>query len=198
MTAGEAPPSWQQLRWLYDSASFVSTAVKGTTVARWFESRRLRMGPLRLDLGGLAEQVSIERRESFFAGLHEPLAWPSEVWRLTDRTEHTGHSFAELVANDAPAFLDFDRAAAYFLGLGPSPNRNFSGSELVFRHQDRRARITSVQVGTDELRVLIEGDGLAGSSVHLGANSPGEARTIRRGRSSVVRFPLAVGLPPGA
>ncbi len=196
MTAGEAPPAWQRRRWRYDSACLIASAVKGATAARWLKSRRLRLDPLRLDLGGLAEQVTAERRESWFAGLHEPLPWPSEVWRLTNRTEHAGHSWAELVADGAPAFLDFDRAASYFLGLGPNPNRNFSGSELVFRRQDRRGRIASVKVRAAELLVRIDGERLTGSTVHLGADLPGQMRAISRGH--LVKLPLRDGLPAGA
>jgi hypothetical protein len=45
----------------------------------------------------------------------EPLLWPTAVWTANVRSEVTHHLYEELVAEGAPAFLTFDRAAAALL-----------------------------------------------------------------------------------
>jgi hypothetical protein len=102
----------------------------------------------------------------------------------------------ELVAADAPAFINFDHAAGAFFGTPPVPNRNFSGRELVVRQQDRRARIDSVRVRPTELVVTVSGEQLRGTALTLsgrdGASMPLSSRRKE------IRLPAPAGLGPGA
>jgi hypothetical protein len=91
--------------------------------------------------------------------------------------------------------LSFDLAAAAFFGVRPV-NRSFSGSELVVREQDRRARIDSVRVRPTEVVLAVSGEGLSGLALTLGGETSAR-KQLRRGTREV-RFPLAAGIPSGS
>lgn len=197
IVSGDRPPRWQRQRWLYERAAFIASAMRGAVAARWLEKKRVVQRPLSLLLGELGEQAQVERRDSHWPGIFEALPWPVREWKLSVRSDFSHHLHDELVAEGAPAFLNFDRAAADFFGLPAAPNRSFSGSEIVYREQDRRGRIERVEVRPAELVIHVNGDGLSGATITLGGESPPVAKRLS-GRSRVVRLPVSDGLPQGA
>jgi hypothetical protein len=148
---------------------------------------------IKLPLEGSA---GVERRDSNFEGIYEKLPWPTREWNVYLRDTSRQPLHDELVAADAPAFINFDQAAAAFFGVARVPNRNFSGCELVVRQQDRRARIDSVRVRPTELVVTVSGERLRGTALVLsGALGPSKPLSSR---TSEVRLPTPAGLGPGA
>ena len=129
----------------------------------------------------LGDLVQVQRRDGLWPGTFEPLPWPTAVWTANVRSEVTHHLYEELVAEGAPAFLTFDRAAAAFFALPPAPNRSFAGSEITFREQDRRARIQHVRVTASELVVQVDGDGLTGALLATGGVHQPASRRLRKG-----------------
>lgn len=174
---------------------FVASAPAGRTVARWLERERIALSPLSIELQ-LHGSVGVERRDSKFQGIYEPLPWPTREWivHLGDRPGQALHG--ELVAAGMPAFVTFDHAASVFFGVPQRPNRSFSGQEFVVRQQDRRARIDSVLVRPTELLVEVCGERLRGVSLTLGG-SGGPTRSLSA-RTRQVRLPMAEGLGSGA
>ena len=61
---------------------------------------RVSLRPLSLLLA-LESSVSVERRDSRFAGIFEALSWPSDDWTVAVRRETTHALNDELVAADA-------------------------------------------------------------------------------------------------
>jgi hypothetical protein len=76
----------------------------------------------------LGDLVQVQRRDSRWPGTFEPLPWATAVWTANVRSEVTHHLYEELVAEGAPAFLTFDRAAAAFL---PCRRRRTGASQAV-------------------------------------------------------------------
>jgi|SRR5579884_2313838 len=113
VTLGEAPPGWRRQRWAYERAVFVAAAPAGATVARWLERGRISTRSISLVIPP-QDRVQMERRQSRFPGILQPLPWPSIVWTVNVRDESTQMLHDELVADDAPAFLTFDLASAAF------------------------------------------------------------------------------------
>jgi hypothetical protein len=191
---GEAGPTWTRGRWDYGRAVFIASVPTGGTVARWLERSRISLDPLSLSFE-LGDLVQVDRRQSRFAGIFEALPWPSVEWKLHVRSDTRQMLQGELVAADAPAFLSFDHAAAAFFGLPPSPNRGFSGSELIVREQDRRARIDSVRVRPSEVIAAVVGEQLNGTMLTLGGLAA-QRKHLRRG-SREVHFRFAGPIPAG-
>lgn len=197
ITAGEAPPTWQVRQWRYERAVFIATALPGPVVSDWFEKHIVRIEPVELALTDLPTTLQVDRRESRWIGVLEPLPWPTVIWSAR-LGEPTTHQFAgELVADDAPPFLDFDQGAAMFFAVARTLNRTFGARELVFRAQDRRARISSVRVRPTELRVAVEGSGLEGVTLAIGGDRPAAAERLTAATRHV-RLPLAEALPTRA
>jgi hypothetical protein len=196
VTVGEPPPGWKRQRWLYDRARFVAAAPAGATIVRWIERGRIQLKPVSLS-AVVRDTVQAERRESRFATIYQPLPWPFVEWKVSVQVENQQMLHGELVADDAPAFLTFDLAAAAFFGVAPSPGgRSFSGTECVVREQDRRGRIDSVRVRAAEVVVGVSGDQLGGALLSLGGLGGSTTRRLRRG-TNFVRFPLSDGIPSG-
>ncbi len=198
VTLTEPPPGWTRQSWLYERAHFVAAAPAGATVARWLERGRIRLKPISLAISVAGSNVQVERRQSRFIGIFQPLPWPSVEWKVyVEDAQNRQMLHGELVAADAPAFLSYDLAASAFFGVTPSPGgRSFSGCECAIREQDRRARIDSVRVRSTEVIVNVSGDQLAGTLLTLGG-ADGQTKRLRP-VSTDVHFPLAGGIPSGS
>lgn len=192
---GEPPPAWRRQRWSYERAVLLAAAPAGRTVARWLERERIALPSLSIKLR-LDGSVGVERRASNFQGMYQQLPWPTRDWNVYVRDSSGQTLHDELVAADTPIFLGYDQAAAAFFGVPPRPNRNFSGCEIVVRHQDLRARIDHVLVRPTELVVKVSGEQLRGTSLTLGG-AAGPTRLLSR-RTREVRLPLTTGLGGGA
>jgi hypothetical protein len=193
ITAGAKPPLFGESRWLYAGAAFIAQELPGASVADWLDQQRITAPPLELEIADLPPTVHVERRDSGFAGSLSPLLWPSEIWTLSLPNQYTHQYRGDLVAGDAPPFLDFDQAAAAFFGLPPSFNRSFSGREVVFRAQDLRARITSVRIRPAQVVVSVDGDSLPGATVAIGGDQPGPRAPVHG--AGDVQLPLSHALP---
>ena len=195
VTIGESPPCWCRQEWRYPSAVFIASRRAGATVARWLGKGRIPLlkDAVKVDLAG---SVGVERRYSNFEGLYERLPWPTVEWdvHITGDSRQTVHD--ELVAADAPAFLNFDLAAAEFFAVSRVPNRNFVGCAIVVREQDRRARIDSVRVRPTEVVVQVDGQQLGGASLTLGGSDGTRKRLSPR--SMQARLPVPAPLGEGA
>ncbi|MHB8642289.1 MAG: AlbA family DNA-binding domain-containing protein [Gaiellaceae bacterium] len=197
VTTGEAPPRWQSCRWEYPEAVLLAMRRKGAMVAKWLRKRQAVIGPYRLSLREMADTASWDRRESLWAGgVHEPLVWPSEVWRLA-RNENLANPYSELISSTSPSFVSFEVAAACLLGVELT-GWNLSGNEFVVRRRDDRGRLATVHVHPTEVRMRVEGRRLRGGLVELAGNQPGPVVGLTRNASRTVRFALPNGLPDGA
>lgn len=198
ITIGEPPADWKRQSWIYERAHFVAAAPSGATVARWLERGRLRLKPIALTVTVADSHVQVERRQSRWTGIFEPLLWPSIEWRVhVQDAQNRQMLHDELVAADAPAFLSFDLAAAEFFGVTATPGgRSFSGCELVVREQDRRARIDSVHVRSTEVVIRVSGERLYGTLLTLGGRD-GKTKRLRAA-STEARFPLVGRIPAGS
>jgi len=193
ITATEEPPEFERVTWLYEGAVFTALPQRGSTVAGWVEQRQVNQGRLELGIADLPTHVTVERRDSGFAGAFSTLAWPSIVWAVGLANQYSHQFRGDLVADDAPAFLEFDQAAAAFFGLPPSLNRSFSGREVVLRVQDRRGRIAAVHVRPTEIVAQVEGEGLVGATLAVGGDRPGAVKRLTG--AGDVHLPHADGLP---
>src|ERR1700761_812252 len=72
VTTGEAPPGWRRVCWRYEHAAFVGSRPAGKTVARWLERGRAALPSLSVPIS-VDDSVSVERRDSGFRGIYEPL-----------------------------------------------------------------------------------------------------------------------------
>ena len=125
--------------------------------------------------------------------LYQPLLWPTVTWTTEIQTHGGGVFHGELVADDAPAFLNFDLAAVAFFHL-PERNRvRMDMRQIVFREQDLRARIKEVTVAATDVTVMVDGDERAGKRVTLGG--PGGRSEVLDDRMFGVTFssPRAAG-----
>jgi Schlafen, AlbA_2 len=198
VTLVEPPPGWTRQSWLYERAYFVAAAPAGATVARWIERGRIRQKPVSLAIAVPNSRVQVERRESRFIGIFQPLPWPSVEWRVhLEESPNRQMLHGELVARDAPVFLSHDLAGRAFFGVAQIPgDRGFSGCEFVIRDQDRRARIDAVRVRSTEVIVNVRGDQLAEAMLTLGGLD-GPTKRLRRDTTEV-HLPLPGGIPSGS
>jgi hypothetical protein len=196
VTIGDCPPTWRRQRWFYPRAAFIASTPAGKTVAGWLTRGRISLRPLALRVD-LSNSVHVERRYARFDGVFEALPWSTREWRVNVQGDESNHPLHdELVASDAPAFFNFDLAAAAFFGLPPATNRSFSGRELMVREQDQRARIDSVYVRPTEVVVTVSGCELTGTYLTLGGD--GSPRKRLSQRTCQVQLPAPSGLAPAA
>lgn len=195
VTIGDRPPTWRRQRWLYRRAAFIASAPAGKTVAGWLTRGQISLKPVIIRFE-VVDPVHVERHGGRFAGRFDALPWPTYEWtvHLQGETSYVQHE--ELVASDAPVFFNFDQAAPSFFGFPPTPNRSFSGREIVIREQDQRARIDSVCVRPTEVVITVSGHELAGTLLTLGGDGAPRRRLSARTRK--VRLPTPSGLGPGA
>ena len=197
VTAGEPPPLWRETVWQYEKALFAAAEVRGVEIAGWLDRQRVVRGALEVVVGDLPPDVQVERRESRFPGVFEPLLWPSVTWsaRLTD--PYMQQPPGELVGDGLHPFLDFDQAAAALFGVSPAPSRSFSGREFVYRVQDLRARVGAVRIRPTEVVVAVSGSALEGTTLAIGGDGTFAAERLTTG-SDEVRLPLIEPLPARA
>lgn len=192
VTAGEAPASWRRVCWRYEHAVFVASHPRGTTVAKWLARKHISASSLSIPVV-TEDAVSVERRDSKFRGLYEPLPWPTREWSMRPHSPTGQTIHDELVAADAPVFISFDQAAGAFFGVSPKPNRNFPGCEIAVREQDRRARIERIRVHPTQMVVAVGGNGLHGTQLTLSGISGTSRRLSSRTRQIQLRNSAGVG-----
>jgi hypothetical protein len=194
------------LNWEYPTAHLVASVREATTVARWLRERRVTVRTAARSATAhckdLAGNAMTERRQSGAKRVdHEPLAWPSDEWRVP-LTDQVNAFPGELIPSSSggQSFFSFDMAAANLLGLAHQPGWNVSTRELVVRRQDTSARISRVLVDTDKDRidVTVEGDRLAGVVLELAGDLPGQTRDLDAEEQQTITFPVSGGPPPGA
>jgi len=195
ITVGPSPPRWRRQTWLYPRAAFIASTRAGSTVARWFAKQQISIGSVSLGFE-LHNSVNIERRDSRFVGLFEPLEWSSWNWTVSIQGQHNTTVHDALVADDAPTFYGFQQAASSFFAVAPTTGNNFSGQQIVVREQDESARIDSVRVRPTELVVHVSGNQLHGT--YLSLSGDGAARKRLSARTKRVRLPLPTGLEQDA
>lgn len=194
-----ALPGAAKARWTYPQTSMVASEIRGDELAGWFQRGTVVIDGREHDLGQLG-RLNWDRRESHARSGYQPLEWPSYEVQLGQL--QTNEPQRPLLSDSgAPSFASFYNAAACFFGLGDatsSPGGSLPSSAL-FRWADTRARINSVQITEDELRVTVEGTALDGLVVEMAGDAPGTALTLNTSdvTTSVV-IPLVNGLPPGA
>jgi Putative DNA-binding domain len=186
-------------RWAYPQTSLSAIAVTGDELAGWLQNGTVVVDGREHDLGQLG-RVNWERRESHARTGYQPIEWPSYEVQLGQL--QTNEPQRPLLSDTgAPSFASFYNAAACFFGLGDAaitPGGSVPSSAL-FRWVDTRARINSVEITEDELRVAVEGAALDGVIVELASDAPGNAERLNTSdRTATVTFPLPEGLPPGA
>lgn len=197
VTTGEPPPAWKPRRWVYPNAILMSLTREGRQVAKWLRSRKISVRPYQISLEGIADTAYVDRRESHWPGLYEPLEWPSDEWRLSYRQEYTRQPPDDLVSDDAPSFITFDVAASCLLGVESSSVRNFSGNELVVRCQDMSGRLQRVRIRPAELEIRVEGHQLRDATVEVAGTKPGPTYRFTRNAPRTVKFMLPEGVAPG-
>jgi hypothetical protein len=195
IVTGEPPPGWRAHAWRYDTAAFITARPTGRTVARWLTAKKIRIASLATTLD-LDASANLDRRDSNSQSTFQTLAWPTRNWSLHLLDKPTQGSQDELVAAEMPAFINFDQAAAAHFELPRRVNRNFSGREVIVRHQDERARFERMLIRPTELVATVSGNRLNGATVTLGGyDGPQRILTARTRR---VRLPLPGGVLPGA
>lgn len=191
---GARPDGWAEATWEYSQAVLSAVKVPGSTVAKWFYARELKIGSITVPLVPQYD-VRADRRGSDVVTIYQPLVCPTVTW--TAQVQDGGGAFhGELVADDAPAFLNFDLAAVAFFRL-PERNRvRMDMQQIVFREQDRRARIKEVTVTATDVTVMVDGDERAGKRVTLGG--PGGRSQILNDQMCGVTFhEVSFELPDG-
>lgn len=195
---GLEPPDWEASNWTYPGASFASSRLPGSVLGRSLENALVSIDGHEHALGSPDDRLYWERRESRIESGYQVLDWPSYEVQL-GQLQMNEPQRPLLSDDDAPSFASFYNAAASFFQRGVT----FPGGSLptfgVYRWIDARARINSVEIREDDLQVEIEGEGLAGLTVELAGDAPGQARALEAERTTAtVTFPLADGLPSGA
>ena len=190
---GEAPPNWTEILWDYGGVLFAASETTGPTVAEWIERGAVTWKNIEARLSELNEYASVDRHESRWNGRsHEPLRWPSEVWRIS-RGNNIQPATAELIGPNAPSFMRYEVAVANLLSADYH-GWNISGSEYVVRRQDPRLRIDAVRVRPTEIEVEISGKGATGAVVEVVGTTPGQVAALDKATDRVV-IPLEHGLP---
>jgi hypothetical protein len=191
---GAPPDAWAEATWEYGQAIFSSMEVPGLAVGNWFQAGELKVGSVTVPLSPQYD-VSADRRGSTALGTYQRLLWPTVTWTTQMQTPGGGVFHGELVAGDAPAFLNFDQAAVAFFRL-PERNRvRMDMQQIVFREQDLRARIKEMTVRAADVTVIVEGDERAGKRITLGG--PGGRSQLLDDRMFGVTFELPDGIPEG-
>lgn len=201
LTSGDAPPGWERRSWEYPSASFLATVDAGATVVEWLRSG-IPIGDLSIEVPALSDIVAWERRQSGGAGPLEALEWPAVETTLSASyssfAEPTGHLVS---TSDAPSFVNYYAAAAYFFYLDRRPAGGALPQGVLYRHQDTRARLTSVRISADRVEVDVDGSDLGNLVVELAGDRPGRSQQVldrHRTGTETVTFPVVDRLPSGA
>jgi hypothetical protein len=194
MTSGDAPPRWQEISWRYPDFLFRALEIDGAITANWLLSGKILLEGIEIP-APFHQQLLRERRESGWGtNSCEPLAWPSEEWRLSRTDSANSSGVSELVSATAPYYDSPDMAIAQLLGV-PYTGYNNSSREFVFRQQDRRGRLVSIRVDAAEVSARVDGEDLAGAVVELAGTSPGPTHELDGSSPATVPFPLPNGLP---
>jgi len=181
--------------WEYEHAVLGALEASGETVASWFAAGQIELGSVTVAFTP-QQGIHPERRDSRASGMYEPLPWASITWRTVTTDTTSGVLHEALVAAGAPAFVNFDQAAAAFFRTPHQVNRRFDGHEIVIREQDPRARIERVRIRAAELVVSVGGDDLAGKRLTL--SGPTVASQGLDADTAEWSLPLPDGLPEGA
>lgn len=198
IVAGSKPPRWDEQTWRYPNLAFLAHELPGMAVGRWFDEGCISVDGHEHALSRADEQLRWERRDSLAKTSYQVLDWPSYEVQLAqlDNNEPTRPFLSD---SGAPSFASFYNAAACFFGLRANSPSGQVPQTAVFRWVDRRARINSVEIAEDEVRVELEGESLDGLIVELAGDVPGPSETLSTtGDLATVTFPLADGLPAGA
>lgn len=198
IVAGSKPPGWDSNSWRYPSLSFFADELPGRYAGQWLMDGTLAVDGHEHDLSKSDDRLTWERRDSHARMGYQVFDWPSYEVQL-GQLDNNEPQRPFLSDTGAPSFMSFYNAAACFFGLGSSSPGGQVPQSAVCRWVDRRARINSVGIAEDELRVVVEGDALDGLVVELAGDAPGPIETVTTTQSlATVIFPLPNGLPPGA
>jgi len=207
LTSGAPAPSWEPRTWEYPGALFHGQLDDGAAAADCLRKGTLKVGDYDVSLGLLMTdwQTNWERQQSRANGRFETLDWPAvETTLPVDATAGVrptppGHLVA---AGDAPSFLSFYAATAYFFWKDRGPAGGQLPQEIVYRHQDLRGRINLVRLDDEMVEVQLEGGELDAMIVELAGDAPGQTQRLsqHRGLPEIpeAKFKLAEGLPPGS
>lgn len=198
IVTGSRPQNWQDRTWKYSNVWFSADNLPGRLVGSWLTEGKIILEDREHDLGNPENRLNWERRESHAQSGYEALTWPTYEVQLGSL--QTNEPQRPLLSDDgAPSFASFHNAAACFFVLGATPPGGSVPSALFYRDLDRRARINSVGITEDELRVEVEGEAVDGLIVELAGDEPGIAETIKTtDRIATIIFRLDDGLRPGA
>jgi len=196
ITTGAAPPGFTPLRWQYGCAVLLAEKRKGAVVARFLRAGRWQSGQLRVDLAPVNEEVLRSDRRASNDGEYggEPLTWPSMATSLMNHG-NVNIPPEPLIGREAPTFLTFSVGVANLLNMPEPSGTGFATQAGWLREQDLRGRIVKVRLHSDDVEVLVEGEGLRGLACELAGPSPGPAVRLSS-RSTRVRFPLDRQLQP--
>jgi hypothetical protein len=201
LVSGAPPPEWEPTTWEYPEAIFLAFQESGSEMAEGLRRNELSVDGRSIQLPELQSPVQWERHQSGHHGSHQPLEWPVAEARLLSggpQYEPQGHL---LSVHDAPSFLTMYTAATNFFRMGKQVAGGAVNQAVVYRHQDRRARITHVRIGDDLVEVSVEGAAIDGMTVELPGDSPGPSQRIWEDPIKpvqLVQFELKNRLPPGA
>jgi hypothetical protein len=78
VTAGEPPPNWSDLEWIYPRVILRAQMLPGETVRGWMQSESIQLGSTKVHLPPLSvtSPCSIQRRSSGSSGFHGRFEWP--------------------------------------------------------------------------------------------------------------------------
>jgi hypothetical protein len=199
LTSGSWPPSWEQRTWEYPDALFVADVRSGRDIVAALRAGSLCVGEHAIALPELTPTPRWDRRQSHSPGVFEALEWPSTETQLSTLTGNSPQPQGHMLSgNDAPSFVSFYAAAAYFFLLHQKPIGGQMQQGLWYRHQDFRGRINRVRIGHDAVEVEVEGLGLDGLVMELPGEAPGPSTRIWRQYGTepeVIQFPLKDRLP---
>ncbi len=203
VVSGAPPPGWEPAIWEYPEVILSAFHQSGSQMADCLREGTIQAEGHTVRLPELQTPVQWERHQSGHVGTYQPLEWPSVEARLlsggSPQYEPAGHL---LSAGDAPSFLNLYTAAANFFWMGKQIAGGAINQAVVYRHQERRARIAHVRIAAnDEVEVGIEGPAVDGMTVELPGDSPGPSTRIWSDPIKpiqVVHFELKDRLPPGS
>jgi hypothetical protein len=163
---GHKPPTWIENDWRYEQAIFRARITPGAQLADWIDRVHVDVP------NDLSWPARFTRRRSGDLGPNETLNWPADEWRSPFAAQRNS-VIGELVPGTGPTFRSFDLGVANHLGLVHRLGWALPSPEFVVRRQDRRARISSVFVGSSAIEAVVEGDDLAGATLEVAGDLPG-------------------------
>jgi Putative DNA-binding domain len=198
VTAGEPPPNWSTLEWVYPRVVLRAQVLPGQTVVDWMRQESIQLGSVRVPLPPLSDTslCSIQRRSSGSSGFHGRFAWPYEEWTIPFPFPTFSSVSDELIGEgDTPSFISPNIAVAAMLGLSLPAGGGFDAKSLIFRQQSRAFRITRVHVMPAVVAIDIEGDDVVDVSLELASNLPGPMTTITTSGNQTIELPKPYDLP---